>query len=112
MPLLFYLFLFLTGSAVGFLSGLLGMNIGGALQGFAIIASLIAVLFIFGRAIGWFQYLPYWLYFLDDPDFQVLIVIILVFGLIVYWVTSEPTTGNRLEGFQKGLDFLLGKKKE
>lgn len=94
------------------LSGLLGWQIGGAIQGFAIIASLIAVLFIFGRAVGWFQYLPYWLYFLDDPDFQVLIVIILVFGLIVYWVTSEPTTGNRLEGFQKGLDFLLGKKKE
>lgn len=91
------------------LAGLLGWQIAGAIQGFAILASLLAVLFIFGRAVGWFQYLPYWLYFLDDPDFQVLIVVVLVFGLIVYWVTSEPSTGSRFEGLQKGLDFLLGK---
>lgn len=94
------------------LSGLLGWTIGGGIQAFAILASLLAVLFIFGRSVGWFQYLPNWLYFLEDPDFQVLIVIILVFGLVVSWVTSEPSTGNRLDGVQKIMDFLLGKKKD
>ena len=92
------------------LLGLLGWTMGGGIQALAVIASLIAVVVIFGRAIGWFQYLPQWAFFLDDPDFQILIVIILVFGLIVNWVTSEPGTGSSYESANKFIEFLRGKK--
>jgi len=94
------------------LAGLLGWQMGGGIQGLALIASLIAVLIIFGRAIGWFQYLPSWAWWIDDPDFQVLIVVLIVFALIVNWVTGEDSKTTGYDSAQKFLDFMMGKKKE
>jgi len=85
---------------VGMVTG--GKEFGDVLQGFGVLVSLIAVFAIFGRASG---LLPYnWLWFLDDPDIQALIIIVLVFGLIVYFVTGEEDSGKE---FGKGLkDFF------
>ena len=95
------------------LAGILGYStLGGGIQGLSIIASLIAVLIIFGRAIGWFQYLPTWAWWIDDPDFQVLIVVLIVFALIVNWVTGEDSKTSGYDSAQKFLDFMMGKKKE
>ena len=80
---------------VGMVTG--GEAFGDVLQGGGIIISLIAVFAIFGRASGWLS--ASWLSFLDDPDIQALVIIILVFGLIVYFVTSESSG----EEFGKGL---------
>jgi hypothetical protein len=60
---------------------------GGWMSGLVLLFSLIAVTWIFGKAAGWWGYMPF---FLADPDIQALIVIILVFGIIVWFVTAEP----------------------
>ena len=53
-----------------------------------------SIFVIFGVAAGWFgTNLPYWLSFLYDPQFQALVVAILVFGLVIYFITKEDDSG-------------------
>ncbi len=61
---------------------------GGWVSGLVLIFSVFAVIWIFGKAAGWWYGMPLWL---DDPDLQALVVIILVFGIIIYFVTAEPS---------------------
>jgi len=57
--------------------------------GMAGLLAVILLLVVFWRAL--FPYSsPYWLSFMDNPGFQAFLVIILVFGLIVWFVTKEP----------------------
>ncbi|MBN2142404.1 hypothetical protein JW711_03670 [Candidatus Woesearchaeota archaeon] len=63
---------------------------GTPLSGWIVILAFIAVGLIFGSAVGWF-YLPDWLYFLRDPEIQSLVVMILVFGIIIWFVTKEDS---------------------
>lgn len=63
---------------------------GGWASGLVLILSAGAILWIFGKAAGWWNNMPRWM---DDPDLQALIVIILIFGIIVWFVTSEPGEG-------------------
>ena len=62
------------------------------------LVSLFAILvvgYIFGNAAGWWgSGLPYWLSFLNDPDFQAMLVVILVFGLIIMFVTKEDKSSD------------------
>jgi hypothetical protein len=71
--------------------GVFGNNLdfaGTSLSGWIVLASLLAVGAIFGSATGLFN-LPNWLYFLQDPQVQSLVVMILVFGLIIWFVTRD-----------------------
>ncbi|MFT4282791.1 MAG: hypothetical protein ACMXX6_00010 [Candidatus Woesearchaeota archaeon] len=62
--------------------------------GFIGILAVASVFIIFGVAAGWFgPNLPYWLSFLYDPQFQALVVAILVFGLVIYFITKEDDSG-------------------
>ncbi len=89
------------------LVGVFGSEIdiaGTSLAGWIALISLLIVGYIFGRAAGWFQYLPNWLQWLDDPDTQALVIILLVFGLLIWFVTKEPkkTTEGRInKGFKE-----------
>lgn len=69
-------------------------------------AGLIAVVLL--GIIIWNALFPYstptWLNFLSDPDLQALLVIILVFGLIVYFVTK----GDKKEGDKEWHDQYRG----
>jgi hypothetical protein len=47
------------------------------------------ILYIFGSAAGWFWKFPAWLDFLNDSDTQALIVIILVFALVIRYITKD-----------------------
>jgi hypothetical protein len=58
------------------------------LSGWVVILAFIAVGIIFGSSTGWFV-LPDWLNFLSQPEIQSLVVMILVFGLIIWFVTKE-----------------------
>lgn len=73
---------------------------GGWMSGLVLILSAGAVLWIFGKAAGWWYRMPFWL---DDPDIQALVVIILIFGIIIWFVTSEPGTG---KGFWQSLQEI------
>lgn len=78
--------------------------------GWFVLASVLIVAFIFGRAAGWFDS-PDWLYFLDNPQTQMLIVGILVFALIIHFVTAdEEPKGEKGDGFIKNFGKLIGDK--
>ena len=76
---------------------------GGWVSGLVLLLSAFAVVWIFGKAAGWWYRMPFWL---DDPDTQALVVIILVFGIIVWFVTSEPGEG---KGFWETLQDIGSK---
>ncbi len=79
---------------------ILGSNLGG----WAVILSIGAVFVIFGNAAGWFQ-LPGWLNFMRDTATRSLIIIILIFGIIIAFITSEPSKGKD-GGFGKAIREL------
>ena len=92
--------------------GLLGDDVniaGGSLAGVAVIVSILAVIIIFGGAAGWFgRGYPWGLNFLLDPDTQALVTVILVFGIIIWFITHEPRDPNEnrdslLEGLGRTL---------
>jgi hypothetical protein len=61
---------------------------GSSLAGWAVVFAVIATLVIFANAANWFI-LPGWLDFLNDTETQSLIVVILVFAIIIWFVTKE-----------------------
>lgn len=73
--------------------GILGadVNIGGTTIGsiFAFVA-MIFILGLFATSAGWIN-MPSFMSLLNDPEIKSLITIILVFGIIVWFITSEPT---------------------
>jgi len=61
--------------------------------GFITIAAFVIIVFIFGSSAGWWN-VPDFLYWLtEDGDLQALIIAILVFGIIVGFITHEPKRG-------------------
>jgi hypothetical protein len=84
------------------LIGLFGAEtkwIGGSLSGWMAIFSFIAIVLIFGGAAGWWVNISDYIYWMDD-DTLALIVMILVFGIIVWYVTKPDTKSEA--GFRIG----------
>ena len=75
---------------------------GTSLAGWVVIIAIIAVVLIFGTAVGWFT-LP-WLPFIHDPELQALIVMILVFGIIIWFITKDEKDKEGKRGFGKLLE--------
>ena len=82
---------------------------GTSLAGWIALASFLIVGYIFGRSAGWFQYWPDWLWWLDDPNTQALVVILLVFGVLIWFVTKEPDSRSDKAGAIKKIGDNLGK---
>ena len=77
-------------------------SLGGGMGGFLALASLAVVGYIFGVAGGWWTSGS--LEFLSNPDMQVLVVILLVFGLVIFMITSESpfeNIGTKIKNFLK-----------
>jgi len=79
---------------------------GGWVSGLVLLLSIIAVIWVFGKAAGWWLYAPFWI---SDPDVQALVVIILVFGIIVWFVTSEPSGKGFWDNVKDFADKAFGK---
>jgi len=64
--------------------------------GFFVVAAFLIIGFIFAASAGWFRQgsLPNWLYFIYDSQFQALVVTLLVFGVIIYFITKEEMAPN------------------
>lgn len=79
--------------AILLLIGLLGGEvkwIGSSMSGWIAIICFLVVIYIFGNAAGWFSSgYPAWLRWLDNSDTQALIVILLVFGILVWYITKD-----------------------
>ncbi|MCB9358393.1 hypothetical protein H6503_00520 [Candidatus Woesearchaeota archaeon] len=87
--------------------------IGTSISGWIAIISLIIIIYIFGRASGWpgFYYAtPRWLAWLDDPDVQAFIIIILVFAILIWYITKdeEKTKSNVLTRVTEDIGKLFG----
>jgi hypothetical protein len=69
---------------------------GTPLANFVLIFAFAAVAYIFGTAAGYFGggRFPRWLWFLEDPNTRSLLVMILVFGGIIWFVTHEDKPKN------------------
>lgn len=95
--------------------GIIGgdMNFAGtSLGGIAIVVAIVAVLLIFLAASNVFRTMPWWLDWVRDPYVRELIVVILVFGIIIAFITKEDK--DNAKGFGEGLknmtDIFAGKK--
>ncbi len=66
-------------------------DIGEGFGGVFVIFAFLVIGFIFAASAGLFRYgsLPHWLYFIYDSQFQALVVTLLVFGVIIYFITKE-----------------------
>jgi len=73
-----------------------------------IILSFAIIVYIFGEAAHWWEISGFF-GFLRDPELQAMIVVILIFGIIIAFITSEPKE-KKGEGFKKFTDFMIGKK--
>ena len=76
------------------LIGLLGGEarwMGGSMSGWIAIIAFFIIIGIFGRAAGWWATRPSWLYWIDNPNTTGLVVVLLVFGVIIWFVTKEDT---------------------
>lgn len=75
--------------------------------GWIIILSFVIVIYIFVTEAGWVG-LPRWLNFLRDPSTQAAVITILVFGLVIWFITKEDKSKDpKSEGFMKGLTKML-----
>lgn len=80
---------------------------GSSVSGGIALIAFIAVVYIFGSAANFWPTIT-WLRWIDDPDTQALIVVILVFALIVWFITKEPRKAPG-EGFMQSLGKFFRK---
>jgi len=96
--------------------GIIGGDVnfaGTSLGGIAVVISIIAVLIIFLAAAEVFTYLPWWLNWIYDPYVKEVVVVILVFGIIIWFITKDDRTSAErgFRGFFEDLTKIFPGKK-
>ena len=87
---------------------------GSSLSGWIAIVAFIIVLIIFGGAAGWWQNWS-WLYTFFGAESIAVIVMILIFAIIVWWITrgeGKETEANALSQLGKWVGEMFGGKKD
>ncbi len=67
--------------------------------GFFALLSVGAIIYIFGLSAGWWKSAG-WFGFLSNPDIQALVVIVLVFALVIFFITSDDPLVSAGRGWQ------------
>jgi hypothetical protein len=87
------------------LIGILGGEakwMGGGLSGFIAIAAFLAIVYIFGAQLNWWQDITTrWNWWTSETTS--VIIIILVFALVIWYITREPTASDKAGGFSQAL---------
>jgi hypothetical protein len=80
--------------------------------GWAVAFAILATFFIFGSAAHWWE-LPIYLQFMMDSDTQALVIILLVFGALIAFITADDTPKDpKKYSFMEELGKVGGYKKE
>ncbi|NQU98234.1 hypothetical protein HQ533_02100 [Candidatus Woesearchaeota archaeon] len=82
--------------------GIIGGDVnfaGTSLGGLAVLVAIIAVIIVFLAAADVLRNLPWWLYWIYDPYVKEVIVVILVFGIIIWFITKDDK-GSQEKGFK------------
>lgn len=85
------------------LLGIFGWSVGGeqtSIQGWIAFLAFLLVVYIFGAAAN-LWHLPNRFSFLADPNTQALIIVLLIFGLVVWFITNEEESAG--EGAMRSL---------
>jgi hypothetical protein len=82
---------------------------GNIVTSWIVILSVVAIVWTFGAAANWWQGW-YWLENIFGTDTIAILIMILVFGLIIWFVTSDENE-SKGNGFMKGLGGLFSKSK-
>jgi len=93
------------------LMGVFGKDIniaGTGLEAWVVIFSLVAVGYTFLISSGFVNNPPPWLNFLSDPETRSLLVAILVFGIIVSFITREEEPLDQRRSTREVLDNVFG----
>lgn len=100
--------------AVAFVMLLILVNIyggdwmGNALSGWMALVSATAVLVVFGGVAGWWD--TNWIYEIFGEDAVSLFIMLVVFGLIIWFITREPNNEGKLtDGLKNIGEFFAGK---
>lgn len=64
----------------------------GKMTGWVAMICFVVIGYIFGYNAGFFNNMPSWLSWMNDPDIQALLLVFGVFGLIVWFISRDPTT--------------------
>ncbi len=82
------------------LMGIFGANFSAAAAPFIAIVAILFVAYIFGASLNLWQG-PYDIFYWWSSDVTELIIIILIFGLVVWFITKEPRPDSKGEGILK-----------
>jgi hypothetical protein len=80
----------------------------GGVQGWPVVIALGLVVYIFGNSAGWWT-MTASLYWLNDPALQTGLIVLLVFGIIIYLVTMEEGKGMKAGDVGKGIGDVASK---
>jgi hypothetical protein len=90
------------------LMGIFGTGFVGAAKPWIALASLIFVGYIFGSALNLWTG-PYDIFYWWTTEVTELLIIILVFGLIVYWITKDSGDKVSMKDAAQGVENFVGK---
>ncbi|MEK6967153.1 MAG: hypothetical protein AABX51_00825 [Nanoarchaeota archaeon] len=90
------------------LAGVFGFQfIGGQMTGAVLIFSVAIVVFYFGQAMNWWNILIPAL----PPETKAMIIALLIFGLIIWFITRDDAKATNVMGWYEGLNNALHKPK-
>jgi hypothetical protein len=100
-----------AGMMVLLVIGVFGKDVsfmGTDMAGLVVVFSIISVAYIFLTSSGMLG-LPPWLNFLEDEETQSLVITLLVFGIIIWFITKEPKEkGTEREPVYKTINHMFG----
>ena len=95
--------------ALFLLLGLFGFEFADKMSGLVGAFSVIAVLYVFGAAAGWWGSWD-WLLITFGEDVITLVVIILVFAVLIWYITNDDSKKTAGEGMLKGWSDMFKKR--
>jgi len=90
------------------LAGVFGFQfVGGSLTGGVLIFSAVVVIFYFGQAMGWWNMIIPAL----GADTKALVIALLIFGIIIWFITRDSNRDTNVMGWYEGLNNALHRPK-